>query len=264
MSPVRSGTDVTPPGAAPAASRAVAVLDALAASESGTLNLSDLSRALGAPKSSTSAICTALEAGGLIRRDDLGYSLGRRLVELGGTYLSRLDQVGEFYTLCAESEVLSGETVRLSTAAGIDVLCLARYEGHPAIRLTTNIGDRLPSSSCAQGKVLLARLDDSEIERLYYGIPVLPGLTSHSRRTMAKLLKDLRRARALGYAMDDEEAVENVVGLAVRVPARGVRAPILAVSVTFLKSDFNDVVRDRLVRDLQRVARQLGNPLAPA
>ena len=46
MSPVRGGTDVTPPGAAPAVVRAIGVLDALAASPDGVMSLSDLSRAL--------------------------------------------------------------------------------------------------------------------------------------------------------------------------------------------------------------------------
>lgn len=262
MSPVRGGTDVTPPGAAPAVSRGVAVLDALAASESGTMTLSDLSRALGVPKSSTSAICTALELGGMIRRDDLGYSLGRKLVELGGAYLSRLDQIGEFHRACAESDLFRAETLRLSTAAGIDTLCLARYEGHPAIRLTTNIGDRLPASSCAQGKALLARLDDSEIERLYHGIAELPRLTGRSRRTVPRLLKDIRLTRARGYALDEEESADSVIGLAVVVPTRGMRAPILAISVTKHKSDWSAETRDRLVGELQRVATMLGNPMA--
>lgn len=262
LSPVRGGTDVTPPGAAPAVSRGIAVLDALAGSENGSMTLSDLSRALGVPKSSTSAICTALELGGMVRRDDLGYSLGRKLVELGGAYLARLDQVSEFHRACLESTVFRAETLRLSTAAGIDCLCLACYEGHPAIRLTTNIGDRLPASSCAQGKALLARLDDSEIERLYHGIDELPRLTSRSRRSVPRLLKDIRLARARGYAIDEEESADSVMGLAVVVPTRGVRAPILAISVTKHKSDWNDPTRERLVDELKRVATMLGNPMA--
>lgn len=238
------------------------MLEALANSETGTMNLSDLSRALGVPKSSTSSICTALEIGGMIRRDDLGYSLGRRLVELGGSYLARVDQISEFYEACAESDVFRNETLRLSTFAGIDTLCLARYEGRPAIRLTANIGDRFPASACAQGKALLARLDDDEIERLYHGMPELPQMTRNSRRSVARLLKDIRLARARGFAEDDEEAADNVVGLAVVIPTRGVRAPILALSVTKLKSTFTEADRARMVAELQRLSHQLGNPMA--
>lgn len=264
MSPVRGGTDVTPPGAAPAVVRAVAVLDALAASETGSMGLSDLARELGVPKSSLSSICTALELGGLVRRDELGYELGRRTVELGGAYLTRLDQVSEFYRACEASEVFHRETVRLSAHAGTDTLCLARYEGRPAIRLTTAIGDRFPASACAQGKALLSQLDDEEIERLYHGIPELPRMTGRSRRTVAKLLKDLRQTREQGYAFDDEESADAVVGLAVAVPAHGVRSALLAVSVTKLKSTFSDAERLRMVAELRRIAHLLGNPMAGA
>lgn len=264
MSPTRSGTDAVPAGAAPAVVRATAVLDALAASETGYLSLSDLARAIGVPKSSTSAICNALEAGDLVRRDDLGYTLGRRLVELGGSYLARMEVVREFYHLCETSEVMAPETVRLSALAGIDTLCLARYEGHPALRLTSGIGDRFPSSATAQGKALLARLDDSEIVRLYHGIDVLPRVTPASLTSLDDLLAQVRQARRDGYATDEQEAAEHVVGLAVAVPTRGVRSPVLAVSVTLLDAEVTPEVRARFVRELKLMARALGNPMAPA
>lgn len=225
------------------------------------MTLSNLARAIGIPKSSTSTICNALENGGLVRRDELGYSLGRRLVELGGSYLSRLDQVSEFYDLCTESPLFAGETVRLSALAGIDTFCLARYEGHPALRLTAGIGDRFPASASAQGKALLARLDDTEVKRLYYGIPELPRLTRNSRRTVGRLLRDLAQVRLQGWAVDEQEAAEHVVGLAVAIPTRGVRSSMLAVSVTLLDTDATPSRREEMVAELQRFAGALGNPM---
>ena len=87
-------------------------------------------------------------------------------------------------------------------------------------------------------------------------------MTSRSRRNVPRLLKDIRLARARGYAVDEEESADSVVGVAVVVPTRGVRAPILAISVTKHKSDWNDEVRDVLVAELKRVANMLGNPMA--
>lgn len=259
----RSASDTAPPGFAPAVVRAVAVLDALATSDSGVMTLSDLAREVGVPKSSTSTICNALEAGGLIRRDDLGYTLGRRVVELGGAYLMRMDQVRAFYDECAASPLFANETVRLSALAGIDTLCLARYEGHPALRLTAGIGDRFPASASAPGKALLARLDDSEIERRYHGITELPRITRRSRRTLARLLKDVALVRERGYAVDEQEAAEHVVGLATVVPTRGVRATQLAVSVTVLDTQAVPERRAELVDGLRNLARVLGNPMEP-
>ena len=248
-------------GAAPAVVRATAVLDALAASPSGVRSLSELARDVGVAKSSTSSICNALEAGGLIRRDERGYMLGRRLVELGGAYLSRMDQVREFYDVCAASPVFATQTIRLSALAGIETLGLARHEGHPAIRLTSGIGDRFPASASAPGKALLARLDDDEVCRLYHGIDELPRVTRQSRRTLGRLLKDLDEARRLGYAHDEEEAAEHVVGLAVVIPTRGVRSPYLAISITLLDVEATPERRDLVVAELKRVAHALGNPM---
>jgi len=260
--PVRSGTDQTPPGSAPAVIRAISVLDAIAESPTGFLSLSEVARAVGIPKSSASAICNALEAGLLIRREDVGYRLGRRTVELGGAYLSRLDQVTEFYDFCASSPLFATETVRLSVLAGIDTIGLARYEGHPALRLTSGIGDRFPASSSAQGKALLAQLDDPEVERLFHGIPVLPQATNRSIRTLPDLLADLGATRLRGYGMDNSEAAEHVVGLAVAIATRGVRSPLLAASVTLLDSRMTDERRDTMVSELRRLASALGNPMS--
>lgn len=261
--PARSANDQTPPGSAPAVVRAVGVLDALAASPTGFLSLSDLARELGIPKSSASAICNGLEAGGLIRREEIGYRLGRRTVEIGGAYLSRMDQVREFYDVCAQSELLRYETVRLSLLAGIDTLCLARYEGHPALRLTQGIGDKFPANASAQGKVLLAQLDDAEVVRLFHGLPTLNVATARTIRTVPELLTDLAAARTRGWAMDEGEAADHVIGMAVAVPTRGVRSPMLAVSTTLLDADAVPERVAGLIEELQRVASLLGNPMSP-
>ena len=94
----------------------------------------------------------ALEEARLITREGADFSLGRKLVELGAAYLSRLDEVQEFYKFCEQAPTLSGETVRIAMIDGDHIIYLARYEGHPAVRLTSNIGDKMPLSLSAVGK----------------------------------------------------------------------------------------------------------------
>src|SRR5947209_1523122 len=81
---------------APAVTRAAAILDALAEQPAAATPLSDLARRLGLPKSSVANICAALVDAGLVRRAGAGFTLGRRLAELGGAYLATVDQVQEF------------------------------------------------------------------------------------------------------------------------------------------------------------------------
>ncbi|WP_307857501.1 IclR family transcriptional regulator C-terminal domain-containing protein [Paenarthrobacter sp. DKR-5] len=246
---------------APAVTRAAAVLDVLAASATGVVSLSDLARELGIPKSSTSNLLLALEEAHLIVRRGGGFALGRKLVELGAAYLSRLDEVQEFYRFCESAPTLSKETVRIALLDGKDVIYLARYEGHPAVRLTSNIGDRMPVSLCAVGKALVARLRDHDIDELFPDGTDLPVMTPNSLRTAEELKEQLKEVRRKGYAFEDEESTLGVVSVGVTVPTRGVHGPSLGLSVTALKATFSSEQEAAIVGELQELARTLGSPM---
>ncbi len=246
---------------APAVTRAAAVLDALAASTTGRLTLSDLARELGIPKSSTSNLLQALEDAELITRLGSDYALGVKLVELGAAYLSRRDEVREFYRFCEAAPLLQGETVRIAMLDGKNIIYLARYEGHPAVRLTSNIGDKMPVSLSAAGKALISRLHDHDLDQLYPDDAELPVLTPHSLRTGVELKAEVASIRKQGYAFEDEESTLGVVSLAVAVPTHGSHGPSLGVSVTALKATFTDELRHAMVQELVGLSKMLGNPM---
>ncbi|MGA7205362.1 MAG: IclR family transcriptional regulator [Specibacter sp.] len=246
---------------APAVTRAAAVLNALAESTSGRLTLSDLARELGIPKSSTSNLLQALEDAELISRLGSDYALGVKLVELGAAYLSRRDEVREFYRFCEQAPTLKGETVRIAMLDGANVIYLARYEGHPAVRLTSNIGDKMPVSLCGVGKALIARLHDHDLEEMFPDAAPLPVMTPRSLQTGVELKAEIARIREQGYALEDEESTLGVVCLGVAVPTRGAHGPSLGVSVTALKATFTPELRDAMVGELKELARTLGNPM---
>lgn len=246
---------------APAVTRAAAVLDALAESTTGRLTLSDLARELGIPKSSTSNLLQALEDAQLITRLGSDYALGVKLVELGAAYLSRRDEVREFYRFCEQAPVLKGETVRIAMLDGDNVIYLARHEGHPAVRLTSNIGDKMPVTLCAVGKVLVSRLHDHDLEQLFPDDAELPVMTPKSLRTGRELKAEIAQIRAQGYALEDEESTLGVVSLGVAVPTRGSHGPSLAVSVTALKATFSEGQCAAMVSELTELTKMLGNPM---
>ncbi|OFI39610.1 IclR family transcriptional regulator [Arthrobacter sp. SW1] len=264
MADSRTSRSADSPGGsspAPAVTRAAAVLDALAAAPSGRLTLSDLSRELGIPKSSTSNLLLALEEARLITREGADFSLGRKLVELGAAYLSRLDEVQEFYKYCEQAPTLSKETVRVAMRDGDHVIYLARYEGHPAVRLTSNIGDKMPLSLCAVGKALLAQLHDHDIEEMFPDARELPVMTPKSLRSAAELKAQIAEIRRQGFAFEDEESTIGVVCLAVPVPTHGAHGPSLGLSVTSLKATYSDEQGAQMVKELKELAHSLGNPM---
>lgn len=246
----------------PAVTRAAAILDVLADAGGQGLSASEIARALGLPKSSTANLCASLEATGLVGRNSSGFCLGRKLVELGGRYLSTVDQIRDFYELCRHSPHVSRETARVAVLDGLEVLYLARYDGTQPMRLTANIGDRFPANCTATGKALLSTLDPAVVADRLRG-RALPALSERSLTTAPALLEELATTRARGYAVDDEETTAGVLCLAVPVAGFRTDSAPFAISVTVLKARLTGTFRDALLGDLYDIAAGLENPLLP-
>ncbi len=245
---------------APAVTRAAAILDVLAEDPSTAFGPSELARRLGLPKSSIANICVALADAGLIRRIGTGFSLGRKLAELGGAYLTAVDIVQEFYEASRLLPTGSEETVQLAVLDGVEMTYLARHDGRQQVRLTSGIGRRLPAMSTATGKAALASLDDLELERRLASISHFPAITPHSHLSLASLRADLARVRERGYAIDDEETVEGVVCYGIVVPARRPDGPY-AASITLLRARASEERVPLLIDDLRWLAGALSDPL---
>lgn len=245
---------------APAVIRAAAILDALEAVGGEPLGVSDLARSLDIAKSSTSHLCQALEKTRLIQRRENGYVLGRRTIELAGAYLAGFDEVRSFYELCSRTAALREHVVQIAMLDGTEVLYLARYEGRSRFRLAANIGDRFPAALTATGHALLAALPPAEVARLFRGVDI-PHLTDSSLSGMTALRARLAKARADGYAFDDEGVHPGVVGLAVRLNPRHAGGAMLSLGVTVLKPLATEANLAELLGELKSVAAALSNPL---
>jgi DNA-binding IclR family transcriptional regulator len=251
---------------APAVVRAAAILDLLATAAVSDApsppTLSDVARSTGLPKSSVANICAALLQVGLIRRVGPGFGLGRRLAELGGAYLSTVDQVQVFHELTDQLGVVSAEIAHLAVLDGLDITYIARHEGRQSLRIASEIGRRLPATCTALGKAALATLAVDDLHDRLRSVPTLPTLTPRSHRDVPSLLEDLDGVRRRGYAVDDEETSEGILCLGVAVPRGGPDDPRYAVSATLLKARADDALTSAIVADLHRLARLLPDPMA--
>lgn len=219
----------------PAVTRAVAILD-LVAAERTAMGISTVARRLGLPKSSVANLCSTLVDTGLLRLQDGGFQLGLHLAQLGGSYLSSIDQVRLFQESCDVLEAGRNDTVQLALLSdGIDVIYLAKRDGVYAVRLASTPGRALPATCTATGKAMLATLDDQEVRaRLADAVP-FPQLTPNSITTEDALFQELDLIRARGYALDQEEVIEGVVCVGVAIPRQSATDQLLAVSITLLK-----------------------------
>jgi IclR family transcriptional regulator, blcABC operon repressor len=246
---------------APAVTRAAAILDVLGADGAVAYGPSELARRLGLPKSSIANICGTLADVGLLRRIGTGFALGRKLAELGGAYLAAMDLVQEFYEACRELPTGSDETVQLAVLDGLEMTYLARHDGRQPVRLTSQIGRRLPATSTATGKAALAALSDPELERRMAGLTMLPAYTPNAHRTVRDVMRDLVDVRSRGYSIDDEETIEGVVCYGIAIPGREPGEGPHAASITLLKARATTERVPALVADLRRLSELLSDPL---
>lgn len=253
--------DVSSGHLVPAVARAISVLDVIA--ENGeSLGSNEIARRLGLPKSSTANICLELESAGMLVRRDQGYALGRKLVELGGHYLSTVDALREYYDMCASLPILSRESSRIAILDGTDVIYLGKYEGRQQIRLTANIGDRFPAICTATGKALLALLPAGEAEERFEEKPsAFVKLTKNSISTVKDLSQDLEQIRARGYATDDEEATLGVICFAKSIIGFRGDTSAVAVSATLIKQRLTSEFKQAILADLSALTKGLSNPL---
>lgn len=252
---------------APAVTRAILVLDALAKSPA-PLALGELAESLGLPKSSVFGICSSLLAGGVIERgEDGAYSLGLRILDFANARLDQKNLSQEFVQFWTRHPEFSKEAAIMSELVGTDVVYLACKNSSRPLGVTFRVGMRLPAAVTATGKAILSTLADDELDRLYAERPTIDPLTSRSVKTLSALKRQLREVRRNGYSIDNGETREGMCSFGAPVRPRAGSAAVAGVAVSFFRADLNER-RERqaivAIKDLARVLSEKAAGLSPA
>jgi DNA-binding IclR family transcriptional regulator len=188
----------------PSVSRALNILELLAQSQRG-LTLSDISRRLGLPKSSTHVLTKTLERSGYLKSSKFSgrFCFGLKLVSLSRMALENLDLREQARPFLQELMVRTGLTVHLAILEGTEAVIIEKIEAAGMLRLATWVGRRLDANSSGVGKALLAFAEpESSKQRLNRP------LARYNKNTISspeRLARELRKVRELGYAFEDEE-----------------------------------------------------------
>lgn len=190
--------------AVPSVAKAVEIVAALA-SAGIPKTLSELSRLLELPKSTTYGLVQSLTASGLIEHSaEDGYRLGARVVTLGYAYSRQLDLAEEFRRLYANETWSPTATVVLATLDGVRSAYLARRAGTSPIGHST-VGSTLPAYTTATGRAMLAYLPADDLKVLMSRFP--PDGYVDSARSLQEALAQTRNR---GYSVDDGETIAGV------------------------------------------------------
>jgi IclR family acetate operon transcriptional repressor len=154
----------------------------------------------------------------------------------------------------------TAETANLMVVEGDSARFVATVEGPQVLRVGDREGRTLPAHLASGGKAVLAGRPEEEVAALYADGPV----------DVAALLRELRRVRRRGFALNDRSTEPGVtaVGRAVRVPEGALSAGLsAALSVAMPTARFH---RDRLAglaaelaQTAERIERELAGEPAP-
>ncbi len=225
------------PGQRPVGSeRVLAVLIELAGRPDGA-SLEEIAAAVDSPKPTVHRCLASLRAVGLANQQSRGrYVLGDEFLRLAfAHHAARPDHVRVEPALRALVDRF-GETSHYAVLAGRDVVYRSKADPLVSpIKLTSAVGGRNPAHCTAVGKVLLSyRLTTLDAVREWIGDEPLVARTERTLTDAAALYQELRRVRAAGYAVDDQENEPGVNCLAVPVFLGTPSEPSGAVSVSAL------------------------------
>jgi DNA-binding IclR family transcriptional regulator len=141
------------------------------------------------------------------------YRLGRRLYELGMAYRNQVDLLREAGDAAHELCRRTGETVQISILDNDAIMVVARSQGNHAISFVTQVGSRVPVNWGASGRLLVSDLSDQELHRRLPDM-LRPSPTGKAPMEIDVLIREIREARARGYAVQLGQAVQHSGGIA--------------------------------------------------
>lgn len=197
--------------------RVCAVLNAFSEEEK-ILTLSEISRRICLPKSTTHRFLVALEEQGLLNKEpgSEGFRLGYQLFRWGMLAQRSTDFRNLALPILKELCHVTGETTVLSVRDGNAGIWIEQIESKHAFRIAKREGVRLLLHAGASSKVLLAFLEDEEIDEILSQIELVP-LQTNTITDRNELIKELIITRQQGYATSFEETDPGAMGIAAPV-----------------------------------------------
>ena len=212
--------------------RTARILSAVAEAESG--NLTEISRRTELNEATVLRYLNSLAALGYVERFNTAqYRLGWEIFRLGQRAFSGQVPADAVLPTMERLMLEFNETVNFAAHKERSVVILEVVEGRRAVTKLSNVGQSDPWHASALGKSLLATMPDS-VWRDILASAGLPELTPHTITSMKKMAAEIKEIRRQGFAVDREEAAEELTCVAAAVPAVNGGPSRYALSISFL------------------------------
>ena len=130
--------------------------------------------------------------------------VGANAFVIGARYLRRTSLVDRATPILRQLMSDTGETANLAVPHKNTVVFVSQAECHHSIRAFFPPGSASPMHASGIGKALLAEMNPAQVEQML-GTTRLETFTKFTISEPERLLEDLDRTRARGFAIDDQE-----------------------------------------------------------
>ena len=108
------------------------------------------------------------------------------------------------------------ETVSLSIPIGTKLVYFDRIEFHWPMQLNLEAGDHLPLHASASGKLYLSSIEEEKVIQIFKNIKT-PKTAKNTITDISQFKKEIKKIKNQGYAFDDEEWFNGMVGVSVPI-----------------------------------------------
>lgn len=239
----------------PAIDKCFAILQLLAKSKPA-LGISEISKQLELNKSTVFNIIYTLKDIRILEQyPDGKFHFGTLLYLLGNSNGKKSELIQTVHPYLEKINRETKLSAFLGIRSGLRAIIVDKVDTVYDIKISSEIGMRLPLLVGAGGKALLCQLSDEEIDHIVTE-NALKQFTSKTCTDRNEYLKDILKIKEDGIAFDDEEYIEGVVAFAAPLKAyrQDLQAAIWAVG---LKQQVNPENVPKINEFLKKIATEI-------
>ena len=224
------------------------------------MTLSEIAKLTNLPRATVRRALFTLVALGYASDDGRQFRLTPRILSLGHAYLSSTPLPCLLQPALESVSEMTRESCSASILDGTDIVYVARSATKRIMSVGLNVGSRLPAYCTSMGRVLLAA-EPVERQKILLQQSKPTALTDRTVTDPARLLTELAKVRAQGYAYVDQELEIGLRSIAVPV-CNTAGAVVAAINISTQASRMDEAsihakIREALLQAAQSITPSL-------